>query len=319
MKDKPPSDSPEAASWTGPLLARLGDMLAQLAAPPLAPGLYLVSTPIGNLSDISLRALSVLGRAGFVYCEDTRRSRKLFSHFGLSRVLEPYHEHNAGRVRPRILARLQAGRSAALISDAGTPLISDPGYKLVREALRQGSAVFSVPGPSAPIAALTVSGLPSDSFFFAGFLPVKAAARQKRLEELAAIPATLIFFEAAGRIAASLAAMGEIFAGREAVIARELTKLHEEIIAGVLPDLCSNLPPVAMRGEIVVLVGPPAAGAADDEEIAQRLAAALGRLTFRGAVLEVAAATGRGRKYLYDLALRLKQEKGSDDGASGAQ
>src|SRR5262245_20113934 len=195
----------------------------------LLPGLYLVATPIGNLADISLRALAVLSRADLIAAEDTRHSRKLLSHFGIKGGLIPYHEHNAAKERPRLLARIKAGFSVALISDAGTPLISDPGYKLVREAREAGLHVTSVPGTSASLAALTSSGLPTDAFLFAGFLPVKSGPRRKRLEELKGAPATLIFYESASRLGASLADMVLVFGGREAAVAKELTKLHESV------------------------------------------------------------------------------------------
>ena len=195
------------------LLQRAEAALADELERPLPAGLYLVATPIGNLADISLRALAVLARADLIAAEDTRHSRKLLSHFGIRGELAPYHEHNAARERPRLLARIRAGFSVALISDAGTPLISDPGYKLVREALEEGFQVTSVPGASAALAALTSAGLPTDTFLFAGFLPPKGGQRRKRLEELKPVPATLIFYETASRLAAALADMAEVSAG----------------------------------------------------------------------------------------------------------
>jgi 16S rRNA (cytidine1402-2'-O)-methyltransferase len=193
---------------------RAGEALAELLERPLAPGLYLVATPIGNLGDISLRALAVLARADLIAAEDTRHSKKLLSHFGLRGELTPYHEHNAEKERPRLIARLRAGQSVALISDAGTPLISDPGYKLVRQALDEGLMVTSIPGPSAALAALTTAGLPTDTFLFAGFLPQKTGARRARLEELKHVPATLVFFETAPRLAKSLADMADLWWSR---------------------------------------------------------------------------------------------------------
>ena len=221
-------------------MARAGEVLADLIARPLAPGLYLVATPIGNLADISLRALAVLARAELIAAEDTRHSKKLLSHFGLRGEMTPYHEHNAERERPRLIARLRAGQSMALISDAGTPLISDPGYKLVREALDAGIMVTSIPGPSAALAALTSTGLPTDTFLFAGFLPPKSGPRRSRLEELKSAPATLLFFETGPRLGKSLADMAGVLGPREAAIAKELTKLHESVTRGRLDGLAGE-------------------------------------------------------------------------------
>ena len=232
--------------------ALAGEMERQLPA-----GLYLVATPIGNLADISLRALAVLTRADLIAAEDTRHSRKLLSHFGIKAELTPYHEHNAAKERPRLLARIRAGFSVALISDAGTPLISDPGYKLVREALEAGLQVTSVPGPSAALAALTSAGLPTDTFLFAGFLPPKGGQRRKRLEELKPVPATLIFYETASRLHAALADMAEVYGAREAAIAKELTKLHESVARGSPAALAAAFDSTELKGEFVVLVGPP--------------------------------------------------------------
>ena len=193
-----------------------------------------MATPIGNLADVSLRALAVLARADMIAAEDTRHSRKLLTHFGISSTLTPYHEHNAAKERPKLLARIRAGAAVALISDAGTPLVSDPGYKLVREALDDGLSVTSIPGASAVMAALTSVGLPTDTFLFGGFLPVKSGARRKRLEELKATPATLLLFETGSRLAKSLADMAEVLGAREAAVAKELTKLHETVTRGTL-------------------------------------------------------------------------------------
>ena len=221
------------------LPARAQAEIARLLTEPLAPGLYLVATPIGNLADITLRALSVLARADVVYCEDTRHSLTLTAHFGITTHLSPYHEHNAVRERPKILAALAGGRRVALISDAGTPLISDPGYKLVRDAIDAGHRVESLPGPSAALTALTSSGLPTDAFFFAGFLPARSAARRTRAEELKAVPSTLVFFEAPSRVAESLADLAAVLGPRPAAIARELTKRFETITRGTLTELAA--------------------------------------------------------------------------------
>jgi 16S rRNA (cytidine1402-2'-O)-methyltransferase len=274
---------------------------------PVAPGLYLVATPIGNLRDITLRALDVLAGANLVLAEDTRVSGKLLAAYGLSAKLQRYDEHAAERVRPQILAALAGGARIALISDAGTPLVSDPGYRLVREAVAQGSQVFPIPGPSAPLAALTVAGLPTDRFLFAGFPPPKAAARRALFAELAPIRATLIFFEGGPRLAASLADMAAVFGPREAAVARELTKLHETVVRGNLPDLAADPCFAAPKGEIVVLVGPGADKAATADEADAALAEALTRSGPAEAASEVAKALGLSRRDLYARALALRR------------
>lgn len=290
---------------------RAGEVLSELLARPLAPGLYLVATPIGNLADISLRALSVLARADLIAAEDTRHSMKLLSHFGLRGELTPYHEHNAERERPRLIARLRAGQSVALISDAGTPLISDPGYKLVREALDQGLTVTSIPGPSAALAALTTSGLPTDAFLFAGFLPPKAGPRRARLTELKDVPVTLVLFETAPRLAKSLADMADLLGAREAAICKELTKLHETVTRGRLDELAGEIAGAeSLKGELVVVVAPPAADASEpsDEMIAEQLDKALKLESFRDAVRSVAEMLNVSRARVYELGLRLKRD-----------
>ena len=279
----------------------------RLAAEPLAPGLYLIATPIGNLGDITLRALAVLARADVIYCEDTRHSRTLLAHFAIKRRLEPYHEHNAEEQRPRILEALRAGKRVALISDAGTPLVSDPGFKLVRDAAEAGHAVTSLPGASAVLAALSSSGLPTDSFFFAGFLPPRSKARQARLEELAAIPATLVLFEAQQRAAVTLADMASLLGNRKGVVARELTKLYEEIARGTLTELADRFREREVRGEIVILSGPPLAVAVSDETINARLAEALAAMSLRDAAKSVADALGVPKARVYELGLALKR------------
>jgi len=301
-KDKP--DAVDIEALRRHLLARFEDALSQ----PLLPGLYVVATPIGNLADLSLRAVSVLARADVVYCEDTRHSRRLLDQYGLSRELRSFHEHNEERELPRVLDELAAQRTVALISDAGTPLVSDPGFKLVREAAAQGHRVFSIPGPSAPIAALACSGLPTNRFLFAGFLPAKSAARRASLAELAQIPATLAFFEAPSRVAETLVDMAEVLGlDRDAVVARELTKLHEEIRRGRLGDLAATLAEGELRGEFVVLVGPPVAAEIGDEQIVEQLEASLAHMSVRDASREVAEALGVPRARVYDLALKLKR------------
>lgn len=285
-------------------IRRASAILAKQLSQRLAPGLYLVSTPIGNLADMSFRALAVLIQADHVFCEDTRVSLKLFSHFGVRRRLDIYHDHNADRARPRVLELLASGRSVALISDAGTPLVSDPGCKLVREARRQGAFVTSVPGPSAAMAALAASGLPTDAFFFAGFLPARETARRKRLEELAHVPGTLIFYETANRLAAAIDDMRQAWPGREPVVARELTKLHEEFIPGDrLDELLREGP---LRGEIVVLAPPPVEQIADDEKIVSELQRHMQNASLKEAVELVARELKIGRKRVYSEALKLK-------------
>ena len=293
---------------TGRVLSRAGETLAGLLNRPLAPGLYLVSTPIGNLGDISLRALAVLARASLIAAEDTRHSKKLLSHFGIAGDITPYHEHNAERERPRLLARIRAGFAVALISDAGTPLISDPGYKLVREALDQGLMVTSIPGPSAALAALTNAGLPTDTFLFAGFLPAKSGPRRARLAELKEVPATLVLFETAPRLAKSLADMADVLGPREAAIARELTKLHEGVRRGTLDTLAAGLAGEdSLKGEIVVVIAPPTAAETEvtDARIIADLEAALRTQSFRDAVRSVTDALQVKRSRVYELGLGL--------------
>jgi len=293
--------------------ARAADAMRALLGEPLAPGLYLVATPIGNLADITLRALAILQRADVVYCEDTRHSRTLLAHFAISRATRAYHEHNAERERPRVLAELAAGRSVALISDAGTPLISDPGYKLVREAIAAGHRVISLPGASATLAALGSAGLPTDAFLFAGFLPPRQGARRTRLAELKAVPATLVFFEAPSRLADSLADIAAVLGGREAAVARELTKLHEEVRRGTPAELAQWAAEAAPKGEMVILVGPPPAEEVSDEAIIARLEALLAEMSLRDAAKAAAEELGVPKSRVYDLGLALKRGDGRKD------
>jgi 16S rRNA (cytidine1402-2'-O)-methyltransferase len=293
--------------------ARASEVLAELVARPLAPGLYLVATPIGNLGDISLRALSVLARADLIAAEDTRHSKKLLTHYGIAAALTPYHEHNAAKERPRLVARLRKGESVALISDAGTPLISDPGYKLVRAALDEGFAVTSIPGPSATLAALTSAGLPTDAFMFAGFLPPKQGARRARLAELADTPATLIFFETAPRLAKSLTDMAEVLGAREGAVARELTKLHETVTRMTLAELAAEFAQSeSLKGELVVLIAPPSLDQieASDEAIVAALEKALDTESFRDAVRSVTEKLSASRARVYELGLKLSGKRG---------
>lgn len=280
-----------------------------ITAPTLASGLYIVSTPIGNLADITVRALETIAAADIVAAEDTRVSRVLLQHYGIRRKLLSYHEHSAVSVGERLIEEVAAGRSVALISDAGTPLISDPGYRLVEKAVGRDLAVIPIPGASAILAALCVSGLPTDSFFFAGFLPQKAAARKNRLAEVRSIPATLVFYESPGRLVASLAAMADTLgADRKAVVARELTKRFEEVRRDGLLRLAEHYREHgAPKGEVVVLVGPPL-----DEEpdnIDEMLVALAAEMPASKAAGEAARLTGRRKSELYQRLLALKGER----------
>ncbi len=280
-----------------------------LEAPPLAAGLYLVATPIGNLRDISLRALETLAAADVIACEDSRVTRKLTEHYGIATPLTPYHEHNAAEARPKLLARLAAGETVALVSDAGTPLISDPGYKLVREAAQAGHAIIALPGASAVLVGLSVAGLPTDRFFFEGFLPPKQAARQKRIAELSGIPSTLVMFETGPRIADALADLAAGLGNREAAICRELTKLHEEVRRDTLPSLAQHYASGAeTRGEFVVVIAPPLDGGPHADDVDDLLRRALARVSVKDAVGEVALATGWPRREVYQRALALAKD-----------
>jgi 16S rRNA (cytidine1402-2'-O)-methyltransferase len=275
-----------------------------------APGLHLVATPIGNLGDVSLRALAVLRGADRIYCEDTRVTARLLGRYGVKTPLEPYHDHNAKTMRPAILAALGRGERVALVSDAGTPLVCDPGYKLVRAAIAEGLPVTAAPGASAALTALILSGLPPDRFLFGGFLPRQRAARRTALAGWAALDATLVFYEAPPRLAAALADMAEILGARPAAVARELTKFHEEVRRGSLEELASHYraagPP---RGETVVVVGPPVpAPPPDEDEIERRLRAAVAELGVRDAAAKLAAETGLPRNALYRQALTIREE-----------
>ena len=273
----------------------------------LAPGLHLVATPIGNLGDVTLRALWVLRQVDRILCEDTRVTRRLLARFGIDRPLETYHDHNADRVRPAVLDALRQGARLALVSDAGTPLIADPGYKLVRAAIAEQLPVTAAPGASAALTALLLSGLPTDVFLFAGFLPPRAAARRHRLADWAGLKATLIFYEGRSRLAAALTDMATVLGDRDAAVARELTKRHEEMRRGRLNELAAHYhaagPP---PGEMVVVIAPPEKAASPDgDEIDARLGALLGTASLRDAVARVAAETGLKRRQVYERALAL--------------
>jgi 16S rRNA (cytidine1402-2'-O)-methyltransferase len=276
-----------------------------LEANSLSAGLYIVATPIGNLGDITARAADTLRRCDAVACEDTRVTRKLIQHLGVSKPLWRYDDHASDEDRAKLLRAMQ-DKAVALVSDAGTPLVSDPGYRLVREARAARVPVTSLPGPNAPVTALTLSGLPSDRFLFAGFLPAKDKARSETLAELAEVKATLVFFETAPRLAKSLAAIAEALPGREVAVARELTKLHEECRAGTAEALIAHYAAHPPKGEIVLLVGPPAAAVADAGHADTLLLEALMTEKPSRAAALVAKATGLDRKRLYARALELK-------------
>lgn len=276
----------------------------------LAKGLHVVSTPIGNLGDITLRALETLHGADIVVCEDTRVTGRLLKRFNIATPQMSYHDHNAARVRPRLIERLKQGDIVALVSDAGTPLISDPGYRLVRAAREEGIPVTVAPGASAVLAALAVAGLPTDRFLFAGFLPAKKAQRRKTLGEFAALRASLVFYEAPSRLAAVLADMEAVFGPREAAVARELTKMYEEVRHGTLGELAAHYaeldPP---KGELVIVVAPPDADARPDAEALDKaLRKALETMSVRDAAAAVAAETGLARRDVYARALAIGRE-----------
>lgn len=272
------------------------------------PGLYIVATPIGNLGDISARAAAVLGRADLIAAEDTRVTAKLLSHLGLRVPMTPYHDHSDERTRAALISRM-ADEIVVLVSDAGTPLISDPGYKLVRDARAAGRHVTTLPGPCAAIAAITLSGLPSDRFLFAGFLPNKAKARADTIAEFAALRTTLVFYESGPRLAAALAALAEGLGDREAAVAREISKLYEECVTGTLSELAARYADAPPRGEIVIVVAPPgeaAPEAADDATLAAALREAMADKPVAQAAKAVAKRFGLDRHDIYARALALK-------------
>ena len=313
-RNRPPEEG--ATHWRYTLGGQPNDVAR------LAPGLHIVATPIGNLGDVTLRSLEALAGADLIACEDTRVTRKLLDRYAIARPLTPYHEHNAAQARPMLLRRLAEGAAIALVSDAGTPLISDPGYKLVRAAQDAGHVVTTLPGASAVMAALTVAGLPTDQFLFAGFLPPKETARRARIAELARIPATLVLFESGPRLGAALADLAAGLGGqREVALCRELTKLHEEIRRSDLAALADAYADNSPRGEIVLVIAPPQAlqrvSAAETETLLRQ---ALRRVSLKDAVGEVADATGLPRREVYQRALALAKEtlKDTTEGKHGA-
>ena len=272
----------------------------------LSPGLYIVATPIGNLGDLSPRAADILSRADLIAVEDSRVTAKLLHHIGVRRPMTPYHDHNAEGVRPGLVARM-GSEAIALVSDAGTPLISDPGFKLVRDARAAGHAVVTVPGPCAAVAALTLAGLPTDRFLFMGFLPPKEKAKAEAIAEVAAVRATLVFYESGPRLAATLTTLAAVLGEREAAVTRELTKKFEEAVTGTLSVLAARYADAPPKSEIVVVVAPPGeAPPASAEDADAALAEALARLPASKAAGEVAKRFGLDRKALYARALEMK-------------
>lgn len=284
-------------------------LVAQTTIParPLAPALYLVATPIGNLADITLRALETLAAADVLACEDTRVTRVLLDRYGIRQRLVPYHEHNAAEAGPRLIAALEEGRSVALVSDAGTPLVSDPGFRLVGQVLERGFKVVPIPGASAVLAALTASGLPTDAFLFAGFLPVKDGQRVSRLEELKGVPATLVFFESPRRLAETLVAMAQTLGTRPAAIGRELTKTFEEMRTGTLAELADHYAQAdTPKGEVVICVGPPAERTETAEDVDRLLLSLAAEMPASKAAAEAAKMTGGHKPDLYRRLLDLR-------------
>ncbi len=314
MRTKPsPASSPDSDSSV-----RSFAVAGQLVSAPRAtPGLYLVATPIGNLGDITLRALETLAGVDIIACEDTRITRRLLERFSIAATLKQYHEHNAEQARPKILEALANGSSIALVSDAGTPLISDPGFKLVREVSAAGFPVIALPGPSSVLTALSVAALPTDRFFFEGFLPSKQHARRTRITELARIDATLVMFESGARVQDSLQDLASIMGAREAAICREMTKLHEEVRRATLAELAAISDTLETRGEFVLVVGPPAAdaGAMSEDALDDLLRDALTRSSVKDAVAHAVEVSGRSRREIYARALELSKETRSGDDA----
>ncbi len=307
----PPEPFPLPAAAPGAGFTVLG---LRAEAQRIDPGLHVVATPIGNLGDISFRAVRTLAAADAVLAEDTRVTKTLLAHYGIATPLIAYHEHNAAAMRPQLLGRLRGGAALALVSDAGTPLISDPGFKLVAEATAQGLPVTAVPGASAVLAALMVAGLPTDRFFFEGFLPARSAARRQRIAELGAVPGTLVFYESARRVIETLGDLAAVLGSRDAAVARELTKKFETVRRGTLGDLAAAFeaegPP---RGEIVLLVGPPEAGApaVGEADLDAKLRGAMERLSVKDAASVVSAETGLARRQVYARAIELaSRQKG---------
>lgn len=283
---------------------------AVFEAPPLAPGLYVTATPIGHLGDITLRALETLSAAHLILCEDTRVTAKLLNRYGIRNSLSPYHDHNAAKVRPQLLARMADGHALALVSDAGSPLLSDPGYKLVQAAVEAGLAVTAIPGASAVVDALTLSALPPDRFMFCGFLPTRSGARRHFLEEFKGIEATLIMFDTANRVCGSLEDITAVLGARDVAVGRELTKLHEEVIRGtVLEVRDALLARQSLRGEITLVIGPPGAAALATPQgmVDSALLEALQSMPASRAAADIARRFGLSKQEAYARLLELKK------------
>src|SRR4051794_8795517 len=287
----------------------------RLTAPKAVPGLYLVATPIGHLGDITLRALETLAGVDIIACEDTRITRRLTERYAITAQLKQYHEHNAALARPKILEKLAQGASIALVSDAGTPLISDPGFKLVREVCAAGYAVIAIPGASSVLTALSVAALPTDRFYFEGFLPPKQGARRNRLAELAKIDATLVMFESGNRVQDTLSDLAGIMGGRDAAICRELTKLHEDIKRAPISELARDADTLETRGEFVLVIGPPAADALvmTEDDLDDLLRSSLARDSVKDSVAHAVELSGRPRREVYARALELARELRGND------
>src|SRR5260221_3498075 len=293
-----------------------------LTAPKAAPGLHLVATPIGNLGDITLRALETLAGVDIIACEDTRITRRLTERYAISAQLKPYHEHNAALARPKILERLAQGASIALVSDAGTPLISDPGFNFLREVCAAGHPAIALPGPSSVLSALSVAALPTDRFFFEGFLPPKQTARRARLADLARIDATLVMFESGNRVQDTLADLADIMGARDAAICREMTKMHEEVRRAPVSELARSADTLETRGEFVLVIGPPAAGAQimNEDALDDLLRSSLQRDSVKDAVAHAVELPGRPRREIYARALELAKEPDKQtDNRAGAK
>ncbi|MCX7306742.1 MAG: 16S rRNA (cytidine(1402)-2'-O)-methyltransferase [Afipia sp.] len=286
-----------------------------MSVPKAAPGLHLVATPIGNLGDITLRALETLAGVDIVACEDTRITHRLMERYVIAASLTPYHEHNAASARPKILEKLSQGLSVALVSDAGTPLISDPGFKLVREVCAAGHDVIALPGPSSVLAALSVAALPTDRFFFEGFLPPKQGARRARLSELARINATLVMFESGLRVQESLQDIALGMGERDAAICREMTKLHEDVRRATVSELATRADELETRGEFVLVIGPPPenSGEMSDAALDDLLRASLKHDSVKDAVAGAMEVSNRPRRDIYARALELAKEISGDD------
>lgn len=309
MRPKPASIN-SAESPTEPVHRTFSVAGHVLQAPKPVPGLHLVATPIGNLGDITLRALETLAGVDIIACEDTRITRRLTERYCISATLKPYHEHNAALARPKILAKLAEGASIALVSDAGTPLISDPGFKLVREVCAAGHRVTALPGPSSVLTALSLAAQPTDRFFFEGFLPSKETARRSRLAELARIDATLVLLESGSRVQQALRDLAEVMGTRDGAICREMTKIHEEIRRAPVAEMARSAEAMETRGEFVLVIGPPGAGAPTmaKEALDELLRSSLARDSVKDAVAHAVELSGLPRREIYARALELADE-----------